>query len=212
VVAGLPNSKFVGTMLGRFSPTRLRLAYELDTAFPTDNFITFQAQHSVVENNLRNVHELYTPEIGWFKTKTFDRDLVSSHHMGMIDWHTSNATYYNISNNYQIEVISETDSFSDFWFTEKTARCLAIGKPFVLVAGPRSLARLQEFGFTTFGSIIDESYDAELTPTLRIKRLISALTELYNKPNRHELLAQMYALANTNIEKYKEFVSNQREE
>lgn len=211
-ISTLPNSKFVGTMLGRFNPTRLRLAYELDTAFPNDTYITFQSNPEVVENNLRHVSSLYASELNWLKAKVFDRDLVSSHHMGMIDWHTSNATYCNVSNNFQIEVISETDAFSDFWFTEKTARCLALGKPFVLVAGKHSLKQLHNFGFTTFGSIIDERYDNEATPTLRIERLISSLKSLYNDPNRHTKLQELYSLASQNIDRYAEFVSTQREE
>lgn len=208
----VPNSKFVGALLGRFSPTRLRLAYELDNAFPSNNFITFQAQQNVVENSLRHVSDLYSNELLWLKSKVFDKDLTSSHHMGMIDWHTSNATYPMVCNNYQIEVISETDSLSDFWFTEKTARCLATGKPFVLIAGQHSLAQLREFGFSTFGSVLNEDYDSEVTPTLRIKRLIESLKELYNSPNRHDKLNQLYEIAKENIEKYKHFVSIQREE
>lgn len=211
VNADRSNAKFVGTMLGRYNPTRLRLAYELDNAFPQDNYMTFQPQSTLVENSLMHVSDLYTNEIAWLKMKVFDQDLVSTHHMGMIDWHTSNQSYAKVWNQFQIEVISETDSYSDFWFTEKTARCLATGKPFVLVAGTHSLQRLRDFGFKTFGSILDEKYDQEATATSRIKYLISSLQGLYNSTNRHDLIEELYSLANENIKIYNEFVSNQRE-
>lgn len=205
------SAKFVGTTLGRFSTVRLRIAYEVDKAFPGDNFMTFQPSINLIEDSLRHVSDLYKRELSWLETKQFDSDLTSNHRMGMIDWHTANSTYANIWNKYQIEIISETDARSNFWFTEKTARCLATGKPFVLVAGRGSLKKLREMGFKTFWEVIDETYDERITPTLRISHLISSLQKLYNDPNRHEKMECLYKIANRNIELYKEFCSNQRE-
>jgi hypothetical protein len=205
------DAKFVGATLGRFSPIRLRLAYELDKAFPTDNFMTFQPTMDLVKDSTRHVSQLYSRELAWLETKQFDRDLASSHRMGMIDWHTANSAYPNIWNNYQIEVVSETDARSKYWFTEKTARCLATGKPFVLLAGRGSLHTLREMGFRTFWEIIDEGYDERITPTLRISHLISSLQKLYTDPNRPELIKRLYSIAQENIKIYKDFCSNQRE-
>jgi hypothetical protein len=39
------QARFVGTIVGRFTPTRMRLAYELDQTFPKDNFTIFQCRH-----------------------------------------------------------------------------------------------------------------------------------------------------------------------
>jgi hypothetical protein len=206
------NAKFIGAALGRFNPTRLRLAYELDNAFPNDNFMIYQTRLPEVGHVLRHTTDVYKDELAWLNTKQFDKDLISNHQNGMIDWQTSCANYPNIWTKYQIEVISETDSMSDFWFTEKTARCLATGKPFVLIAGQGSLKRLQDMGFATFNHILDEGYDNEPTPTKRIMRLIDGLKVLYNKPTRHKHLQLMYQIAEQNIAIYKDYISRQKEE
>ena len=122
--------------------------------------------------------------------------------MGAVGFDDSYRNYPNIWNQYQIEVVSETDSVSDFWFTEKTANCLATGKPFALVSGQYSLHRLRNMGFTTFESVLDESYDTEPTPYKRITRLTDALNELYNSPDRSDRIQELYRLAKQNISLY----------
>ena len=117
---------------------------------------------------------------------------------GTIGWGNSYDNYINICNQYQIEIISETDAMSDYWFTEKTARCLAIGKPFVLVSGTNSLSRLHSMGFITFSEIIDETYDTATTPTFRINQIITSLKSLYLNPNKTELVKKMYQIAEKN--------------
>lgn len=201
----LSTAKFVGSLLGRYNPTRLRLAYELDQAFPGDNFTTFQPSPKFISDALRHFSNQYSNELEWIKTKKFDRDLVSSHFMGMIDWQTACAQYGNVWNKYQIEIISETDAIDNFWFTEKTANCLATGKPFVLVSGQYSLHKLKEMGFQTFNSVIDETYDTEPTPYKRIMRLTQALQDVYNSPSKANDINQLYDLAQKNIELYQKY-------
>lgn len=199
------DAKFVGTLLGRFNISRLRLAYELDHAFPDNNFITFQPTPDFVAKELQYFSDSYKDEMAWLNTKLFDRDLTSSHYMGMIDWKNGCSSYHNVANRYQIEVVSETDSYSNHWFTEKTANCLATGKPFLLLSGPGSLQQLQNFGFRTFEEIIDESYDQACNPVERISRLTQSLKTLYNSNDRLSLVKSLYTIASENIEIYKEF-------
>jgi hypothetical protein len=201
------NAKFAGCLLGRYNLNRFRLAYELDQAFPDDTYITFQPKVSFIQESLKHFNNQYARELAWLEQKTFDQDLTSTHYMGMIDWYDACRKYNNVWNQYQIEVISETDSISDFWFTEKTANCLATGKPFVLVSGEGSLARLQDMGFQTFDSIIDESYDLAKHPYDRIQRLIHSLNELYTSPDRNTLINKLYELAQSNIGRYAEYLS-----
>ena len=201
----LTNAKFVGTTLGRYNLSRLRLAYELDSTFPNDTYITFQPNINFIQQQLQHFSTQYEKELEWISTKTFDRDLTSTHHMGMIDWQTACASYGNIWNKYQIEVISETDSMDNFWFTEKTANCLATGKPFVLVSGKNSLQRLRELGFKTFHTVLDESYDSAEHPYDRTTRLTLALGELYNSPSRANKIQELYHLASQNVELYREY-------
>lgn len=201
------TAKFVGTMLGRFTLPRLRLAYELDAAFADDAYISFQPQHTTIDQAFANVSEFYNKEITWAKSKTFSNDIASTHPMGMIDWQRTCASYHTVWNRFKIEVICETDAYSNFWFTEKTARCLATGKPFVLVAGQGALRKLQDMGFYTFNSVIDEGYDNETVPNWRIKHLISSLKELYNN-NTQSRLSELDNIAKLNIAAYKEYTSS----
>jgi hypothetical protein len=201
----LLDAKFVGSLLGRYNLSRFRLAYELDTAFPEDNFITFQPDVQFINQQLQNFGVEYKKELDWIANKQFDSDLVSTHHMGMIDWHDACRAYGNVWNRYQIEVVSETDAMDNFWFTEKTANCLATGKPFVLVSGQGSLKRLRNMGFTTFGSVIDETYDNETNPYDRITRLTLSLQNLYTSPSKAEKLQELYRLAGQNIELYQQY-------
>ena len=201
----LTAAKFVGTTLGRYNLSRLRLAYELDQAFPNNAFITFQPNVQFINETLKHFGSLYQDELAWIQTKTFNRDLISSHHMGMIGWYDACKSYGNVWNKFQIEVVSETDSIDNFWFTEKTANCLSTGKPFVLVSGSGSLQRLRDMGFQTFSSILDESYDLARNPYDRIKQLTGALQELYNSSSRADDVKELYRLASQNIELYRKY-------
>lgn len=203
----LSGAKFIGSLLGRYNIGRLRLAYELDRAFPNDAFITFQSRPEFIEETLKHFSSNYQNELTWIKQKQFDRDLISQHYMGMIDWHDACRHYGNVWNRYQIEVVSETDAMDNFWFTEKTANCLATGKPFVLVSGQHSLARLRSMGFQTFDTVIDESYDTASHPYERVQRLTSSLQELYNSESKAQRLQELYHLAQKNRDLYIDYAN-----
>jgi hypothetical protein len=67
--------------------------------------------------------------------------------------------------------------------TEKTIRPIACGHPFILVAGPGSLAYLRKYGFQTFSPFINESYDLEPDPTLRMQLIAKEMQRLSNLPS-----------------------------
>jgi hypothetical protein len=200
------QAQFVGTIIGRFTPTRMRVAYALDQAFVDDAYIVFQSLHWWHHEAFT---EIYKTEQEWFVNRTFDSDLVSSARSGRIPPGDALQNYPNCWNQYQIEVVCETDPFGDFWFTEKTAKPLATGKPFLLVSGPGSLERLKEMGIETFSSVINESYDREPTPTKRIQAIVNSLQILYNDTNRSEKIAEMYRIAERNQEHYKKYAKSQ---
>jgi hypothetical protein len=62
--------------------------------------------------------------------------------------------------------------------TEKTFKAIALEMPFILVAPAGSLEYLREYGFKTFSSIFDESYDLETDDIVRIERVTTLLKEL----------------------------------
>lgn len=80
-----------------------------------------------------------------------------------------------------IEVVLET-LFDDtrIHLTEKTLRPIACGQPFILAATPGSLEYLRRYGFETFSSVIDESYDTEPDPVKRLERIIEVMKSIQN--------------------------------
>ena len=65
-----------------------------------------------------------------------------------------------IMENSWISVIAETFPSNDcFFVTEKTAKPLMAGRPFIMLGGSNYLKQLRQLGFQTFSPVIDESYD-----------------------------------------------------
>jgi hypothetical protein len=64
--------------------------------------------------------------------------------------------------------------------TEKTFKAIALEMPFVLVAPAGSLAYMRSYGFQTFGSVFDESYDDETDDITRIEKVVKLLKDLDN--------------------------------
>jgi hypothetical protein len=64
--------------------------------------------------------------------------------------------------------------------TEKTFTAIALEMPFVLVAPAGSLSYLREYGFKTFDTVFDESYDLETNDIRRIELVTKLLKDLDN--------------------------------
>lgn len=71
--------------------------------------------------------------------------------------------------------------------TEKTFKAIALEMPFVLVAPAGSLEYMREYGFKTFSSVFDESYDTETDDICRIERVTKLLKELDNLSQKERL-------------------------
>jgi hypothetical protein len=100
-----------------------------------------------------------------------------------------------------IELVLET-LFDDsrIYLTEKSLRPIALGQPFILAGPAGSLNYLKNYGFRTFDSVIDESYDNILDPCQRltaITQLISNITKL-PQTKYQELLHKLNEIAEYN--------------
>jgi hypothetical protein len=147
------------------------------------------------------IDSAYQRELEWIKYKKFETDeTLDQTFQGsrFLGWQQSTSTYHTLWPKYQIECVAETDVFSNSWFTEKTARCLASGKPFVLFSGPDSLKTLKKFGFKTFNDVIDESYDDKLTPRSRMITMLQSLKDLYNDIHKNIKINQLTQIAKYN--------------
>ena len=100
-----------------------------------------------------------------------------------------------------IEVVLET-LFDDsrLHLTEKTLRPIACGKPFILVATPGSLQYLKNYGFQTFGDLIDESYDQITHAPTRLRAIMQEMKRIANLDvdTKHQLYQQMHTIAEKN--------------
>jgi hypothetical protein len=79
-----------------------------------------------------------------------------------------------------VSVVLETVVDSKIHLTEKILRAIACGHGFVLVAGPESLAYLRRYGFRTFGTVFDESYDTEKDTVKRLEKVIATMQQIKN--------------------------------
>lgn len=78
------------------------------------------------------------------------------------------------------DVIFETTSIDDnrCFVTEKTVRALAQGQPFVIYNGPGTLNLLQQWGFQTYSTLWDESYDREYNCDVRFQKIADLVRQL----------------------------------
>jgi hypothetical protein len=100
-----------------------------------------------------------------------------------------------------IEVVLETLFDDTRWhLTEKILRPIACGKPFILAATPGSLQYLRNYGFQTFGDLIDESYDQITHAPTRLRAIIQEMKRITNlEPSaKHQLYKQMHEIAEKN--------------
>lgn len=85
-----------------------------------------------------------------------------------------------IYNNSWFSIVAETDESQHDFITEKTAKCFFSKRIFVCLAAPGHLKLLQEQGFKTFDTIIDESYDSDTNLLRRIKAISKQVQFLAN--------------------------------
>lgn len=117
------------------------------------------------------------------------------------------------SDDYQqcaIDVVLET-LFDDsrLHLTEKTLRPIACGKPFILAGTANSLQYLKNYGFKTFGHLIDESYDSEPDPLTRLEKIIATMLKISQMTivQKNNLFKELHLIAEYNKKKFwsKEF-------
>lgn len=88
-------------------------------------------------------------------------------------------------------IVTETVYFEPkLHLTEKIFKPIVAKRPFILVGAPGNLAYLKSYGFKTFDSWIDESYDHEENHYVRIEKITAEISRLCAIDP--ELLKQMY--------------------
>ena len=91
----------------------------------------------------------------------------------------TNANSTNLHTKCLWHVITETVFYEEkLHLTEKVFKPIAIQRPFILVASPGNLQYLKDYGFKTFDQWIDESYDTEPDPNIRLEKIVLELEKL----------------------------------
>ena len=101
----------------------------------------------------------------------------------------------------QIEVVLETLFDDDrLHLTEKSLRPIACRQPFILAATHGSLQYLRDYGFKTFDSIWDETYDTIEDPYQRMQAIIKLMREIttWSDVHRRDNIQRMQQVADHN--------------
>ena len=104
-----------------------------------------------------------------------------------------------------IEVVLETLFDDCRWHvTEKTLRAIACGKPFLLMATPGSLTYLRQYGFETFGELIDESYDQISDHRQRLQAVIAEMCRISSlaPESKTQLFIALHKIAERNKQRF----------
>lgn len=92
-------------------------------------------------------------------------------------------------------VVTETVFYEDkLHLTEKIFKPIVTKRPFILVGGHGNLAYLKSYGFKTFDRWIDESYDEEPDPDIRIFKIANELKKLCAMSQR-DILTMYYEMS-----------------
>jgi hypothetical protein len=117
----------------------------------------------------------------------------------------------NIYNSAYFSIITETevaDAPDTFFITEKIARPLLVGHPFVVFGCVRYLQCLRDLGFQTFSPWLDESYDRVTDTDKRIVAIVNSVEQFsqLNDSQRQQACLEMQPA----IEHNRRLVKDQR--
>lgn len=93
-------------------------------------------------------------------------------------WQTVPIDMYNLANFMLVVESNLNRTDSSRYVTEKTAKALFTGMPFVVASTPHFLKFLHTLGFTTYNELWDESYDTELNYDKRIDKITILCNQL----------------------------------
>jgi hypothetical protein len=152
---------------------RLAITQHLYEHYLNDSIISYQEQGVLVDRKMTDYNqeliawaEQHTPIVydQLFPNRTYTHELIVGQRHPY--------------NEYFMEIVCETDVLGTSWITEKTIKNLYIGKPFIVMSGAGTLAKLQSYGFKTFAPWIDESYDSIDNVHLRQQAVLAEIDSI----------------------------------
>lgn len=139
-------------------------------------------------SELANTHEWYAKELAQFGVQSpdysFETLKTTANHLGTYDVQADVQHIAELLNlktwadTCAIEIVSEyMGSDQKVFLTEKIARSIVMGKPFIVLGDRGMLAELRALGFETFSDFWDESYDELPTIKQRIDAALAVAQE-----------------------------------
>ena len=104
-----------------------------------------------------------------------------------------------------VQLVTETVfDYPTPFVSEKTFKCIANKRPFVIIGSANSLKYLRSLGFKTFEGFWDESYDAEDDVNKRISKILSVTEYLVNlnSNERRTIIKEMKDILDYNHDNY----------
>jgi hypothetical protein len=202
------DAKRFGALFGRMQLGRILLAHHLETVHGNQSIVSFLADKNQLDHQIYNLENYFEDIKGWWHNRNnTEYSQTPDQDFGEYNVPDNILTYPEISQFFQVEIVVETDYCRLADYTEKTWRCLALAKPFILLCGPGTLAHLKELGFETFSPWIDESYD-------QIPDLMSRICAIQDEINRlatldhnqwQQTITELDAIAERNAKIYSQW-------
>jgi len=203
------NARLFGGFFGRFTPHRFLMAYFLETELQQHSVVAFQPTLQWAEYEFESVKKWFVKELDWLRSRQETNATVEGGYNGRVDGFNCLPDYHNIFPLYHIELVIETNVYECGWWTEKTAKCLVAGKPFILLGTSGQLTELKRMGFKTFDPWIDESYDNEPNADKRFDMIKSELRRIASLSNidQQKMLLEINTVADHNRINYKKLIN-----
>jgi hypothetical protein len=197
-----------GAFFGRFSVNRMSLACFLETNCIDNNIVGFQPDAHWANFEVDPVKEYFDKELNWANNRTNKKTSIDSQFNGCVSAANAMHDYKNIFGKYRIEIVVETNTYDSGSFTEKTTKCLAAGKPFILFGTQGMLEKLKNMGFETFHPCINEEYDLDENPLARLEKIKKEILRINALEDKNEFFNTIDSIAQRNKTNYKKIVEN----
>lgn len=172
------GKKFAG-LFGRHDLYRLKFFRHLYDNYRQDSILSYNATSAAW--NYRFAEPYFDDDKKWYEKNCpilLDFEKAS----GWVPFQNSLAHIGKHYHTYFVEIVCETDIYSNKFFTEKTLKNFHLGKPFLLFSGPGSLEYLKSRGFLTFEPYINEHYDTIDCVYARHRAIIDEIDRLAQLP------------------------------
>jgi len=199
----VPFSKKFAVWFHRGTFYRLAMARYLKENHRDTSYISYQELGMLHD---RALADYFSDELAWANTNTpivYDRlfpNRTYDHSMIVGADRKPYADYF-------IEIVVETDCLTTAWITEKTVKNLYIGKPFVVMGGAGTLAKLRSFGFQTFSPWIDETYDTINNNYERFQAITQEIDRLANL-DLNQMHKELLPILEHNREVYGQYINS----